>query len=651
MTRNVKLCLSLLVLLVLIFTVAVAALAEPLDTPEDSSPAEESQGGESSESSESSEDSSDTSTDEPGANCTVTIEGEHVTVYFDGTPARQHPVPKGTELSFRVVPEDGYRVDSVTLFGVKLTGNNGVYTIRVDDNCTIRISTSPDSGESSDEPAPPSSSEPSSSTPPEESSQPTPTAELHVTIRGTGTVSANGQTIAGTGDAAQTGSITLDVGVPTQVTVSPAYGYRLAELKLDGQARVPTESMTLRITEATALEVTFEPDTIAPTTYQVVISCTTEGGYVSADGQTITSSNAATINVNAGSSLSISVYPSEGYELDAFLVGGVAQNLSGGSYTLENIAANTSVTVSFKEVTTTITPVEASDFTWTADADGLIWLDLKGNSYIGMSVFDRINTLTASDGSYVVLATSYVRWYIPCGGRIDGVTGEYLQLSVATNANGSYYGTIEASIHAQDPDTLFNFYELSAEPSFPTGTEVAFHMLGFASTHVGNGVDLLVRSDRSLKKVGEGTIEADGWTSRMTFQNSRYLVVRIEVVDQYTITASAGEHGRIDPSGSNSVASQSSSSFTITADDGYVIAGLYVDEQPVAGASGGVTYRYTFSSVTGNHTIRVEFEPIVIDPAPENRSHAGLIVALIIAFVAIAGAAALFIVKWRQEKF
>lgn len=659
MTRNVKFCLILLLLLVLSMTVVAAVLAEPLDDPTEESssnvePTDSSEASseDSSEASSAASSSTETSSEAPSNQCTVTVQGDHITVYFNGSsaPSTQYTTEIGSTVSFRVVPDTGYQVDSVTLFGTLVPASGDTYTITAEGSCIIRVVTSQAAGTSSDAPIP--SQDPSSSEPEESSEEPVPTAELRVTIKGAGTVSSNGQTVSGTGDASQTGSIQLEVGVPTQVLLSPAYGYQVAELKLDGNARVPQESMTLRITELTTLEVTFAPDTVAPTTYQVVVSVA-EGGYVTVstgtETKTITNSS-ETINVNAGGSLIFGVYPAEGYELDALLVGGEPKNVSGGSFVLQSIAANTNVTIRFKETSSTITPAQATDFTWIRNANGLIELDLKNNSYIGKSVIDKINTLTAADGEYVVLMTQYVRWYIPCGGKIEGVTGEYYQLSVATGANGSYYSTIEASIHQSTPDAVFNYYELLTEPSFPDGTKVSFHMLELASTHVGNNVDLMVRSDRSLVSVDTGSVEADGWTTRMGFQNSRYLVVLVKTVDQYTITASAGEHGRIDPSGSNVVAAQASCSFTITADEGYVISAIYVDEQALVGVEDGTTYRYTIPSVTGNHTIRAEFKLFEGTDQPAGRSYAGLIVALIIAFVAVGGAAALFIVKWRQEK-
>jgi hypothetical protein len=70
----------------------------------------------------------------------------------------------------------------------------------------------------------------------------------------------------------------------------------------------------------------------------------------------------------------------------------------------------------------------------------------------------------------------------------------------------------------------------------------------------------------------------------------------------YTITATAGDNGGISPSGSVAVAEDADQTFTITPDSGYDIADVRVD-----GVSQGAITSYSFSQVTADHTITVEF--------------------------------------------
>ncbi len=74
----------------------------------------------------------------------------------------------------------------------------------------------------------------------------------------------------------------------------------------------------------------------------------------------------------------------------------------------------------------------------------------------------------------------------------------------------------------------------------------------------------------------------------------------------YTISASAGTGGVISPSGSVSVASGSSKTFTITPNSGYRISTVTVN-----GSSVGAVSSYTFSNITANRTIAATFTPLI----------------------------------------
>lgn len=70
----------------------------------------------------------------------------------------------------------------------------------------------------------------------------------------------------------------------------------------------------------------------------------------------------------------------------------------------------------------------------------------------------------------------------------------------------------------------------------------------------------------------------------------------------HTITATAGEGGKIDPSGTVQINDGKSKTFTITPD-----AGRFISDVKVDGISVGTPTTYTFSKVTADHTIEVTF--------------------------------------------
>jgi len=113
-------------------------------------------------------------------------------------------------------------------------------------------------------------------------------------------------------------------------------------------------------------------------------------------------------------------------------------------------------------------------------------------------------------------------------------------------------------------------------------------------------------------KIGEETYTAltdelltaiNGTTAEAAPVFSSNYVPSSPVETKYTIKAEAGENGTISPDGNSSVTKGSSKTYTITANDGYVIADVLVD-----GESVGAVSTYTFESVKANHTISASFK-------------------------------------------
>ena len=87
------------------------------------------------------------------------------------------------------------------------------------------------------------------------------------------------------------------------------------------------------------------------------------------------------------------------------------------------------------------------------------------------------------------------------------------------------------------------------------------------------------------------------------FDTQEYAITVSSVVpDTFTITASAGSNGSINPSGDVTVNEGSDQLFNITPDSGYQIDDVLVD-----GSSIGVESSYTFTNVTQDHTISATF--------------------------------------------
>lgn len=79
----------------------------------------------------------------------------------------------------------------------------------------------------------------------------------------------------------------------------------------------------------------------------------------------------------------------------------------------------------------------------------------------------------------------------------------------------------------------------------------------------------------------------------------------------HNITVSAGAGGSVSPKGIVSVDDGDNKTFTITPDDGYKIGEVNVD-----GADVGAIPSYTFTKVSGDHTIFAVFEKVEVSPTP-----------------------------------
>ncbi len=608
MTRHVKLCLSLLLATLLLFTVTAAVLAEPMDpgTSESSDISSDNSSGESTAPSENTDslevpsESSDSSSEEPIGKHTVRIQGEHVQVYFNGsdTPATSIEVDDGQSVTFRVVADEGYQVRSVsTVDGLPIPGSAGNYSIsRITSDYTVVIAV--------DDLPSSSSSDTSSDTTTSSYDQ----VEVRVTVHGAGTVTVNGTAVTGTADNTVTQSVwvsnTDQSGQRVQFNISPAAGFAIKELIQDGSPRYTSTSFQLRVTALTTMEVTFVPNAQMPGAFHVSVSVS-EGGSVSVGGTEIAAGQQQSIEVNAGNSLTFWITPTADYELDAFLVDGSAVNVSGGNYELQNVAKDMTVSISFKQKTATSNTLTSGDINWTAGADGNIMINVQGKR-IDKSVFDKINTLTTADCKYVVLEATFVRWYIPAGQKVTNfpTDRDFVLLDATAVTSGATYDAIKNSLRSDSIPDNENFlcFTVPDTLGFPAGSIISFDMKNLGTEYVGRVTELMISktvgNDQQLQSVGRSGIQSNGWTVPMEYQKSNLQAVIVHASELYLETSS-------DVSGSG-----------------------VGESLPV------------FSDVDSSDV-----------STSEGHSYAGLIVALVIAFVAVGGAAALFIVKWRQEKF
>lgn len=408
----------------------------------------------------------------------------------------------------------------------------------------------------------------------------------------------------------------------------------------------------------TTVSASFKASDKPPVSDCVIQINASAGGKVIAGTTTVFGGMSGSLVLKSGESITITVIPDEDYAVDVFRVGGVVTQLTNDQYTISNImAASTTVSVVFKNVA----PPPPDDET--IGVDDIVWtlpdviVDITDGKPVRREVFDKIATLSGA-GRYVEFVSANGSFFIPYGSNVEG-SATHVNLSVMPLVSGETFNTINSAINAASGGADYKAFYFNTGVVLPEGTLVSFNLgSGFAN---GNAVMLLYNSANNgffTKDTAQSPlpVSANGMSGKYAYDNEGILICTKEIIGGFTINSSVvNEGGSINPQGTITVNSGFSKTFYIVAQEGYVIKQVLVDGIAADAAAGQRIFNHTFENVTSNHTISVEFEPTEStgngEEEDDDGSFATVIVILIVALVAVAGAAALFIVKWRQEKF
>lgn len=183
----------------------------------------------------------------------------------------------------------------------------------------------------------------------------------------------------------------------------------------------------------------------------------------------------------------------------------------------------------------------------------------------------------------------------------------------------------------------YNYYDTPKLTNYEDGTHVVNQDIVELDFGVGTNYSALTRTlttaglaadVRTNEKIGDTKLNASGLTTQLwegLTPDTQYgwytkavngrsgisftpvaLFKTAELLATYEITAEAGGGGSISNAGTTSVTEGGDITYEVTPDAGYRVAEVLVD-----GAEAELTDgKYTFSNVTGNHTIKVTFEAI-----------------------------------------
>ncbi len=375
------------------------------------------------------------------------------------------------------------------------------------------------------------------------------------------------------GSISPSGTTTVADGASQTYTITPAAGYHVAGVTVDGGSIGAVTAYTFNnVTVSHTISASFEIDT------HTITATSGANGSISPSGTT---------TVADGASQTYTITPAAGYHVAGVTVDGGSIGAV-TAYTFNNVTASHTISASFEIDTHTITA--------TSGANGSI---------------SPSGATTVADGASQTYTITPAAGYHVAGISVDGASAGVVTAYTFNNVSASH--TISASFEISTHTiTATSGANGSISPSGATtvadGASQTYTITPAAGYHVAgvsvDGALVGVETAYSINPLdGSSSEGASTYTfSNVTIDHTLTAVFEIDIVN-YTITAASGANGSISPSGTTTVADGASQTYTITPAAGYHVAGVSVD-----GGSIGAVTAYTFNNVTVNHMISASFE-------------------------------------------
>ncbi|MBO7651763.1 MAG: T9SS type A sorting domain-containing protein [Bacteroidales bacterium] len=348
-------------------------------------------------------------------------------------------------------------------------------------------------------------------------------------------------------------------------------GYTTDQLTVAGTMPADDVIVTVRYTE----------NSTPPTTYTITASAG-NGGSINPNG---------TITVNEHDDQSFSIRPNDGYHIARVLVDNedATANVVNGLYTFRNVTANHTINVTFE--------AEATPTTYTITASAGNGGSINPNGTITVNEHDDQQfSIRPNDGYHIarVLVDNE-------DATANVVNGLYTFRNVTANH------TINVTFEAEATPTTYTITASAGNGGSinPNGTiTVNEHDDQSFSIRPNDGYRIervLVDNEDATANVVNGLYTFRNVTANHTIA----VTFEEESTNTYTIIASAGPNGTINPNGVIYVNERANQAFRFTPENGYRIASVTVDGNDVMDEV--VDYSYTFYDVRADHTIYVTF--------------------------------------------
>ena len=412
---------------------------------------------------------------------------------------------------------------------------------------------------------------------------------------------------AGEGGAIDPAGQTLvKKGTSKTFTVTPAQGYEIANVTVDGTDLGPISYYTFqRVGVDHTISATFQKaqqsgDTVTLTT------TASDGGTVAPAGQT---------TYVSGQAVDVTFTPDQGYQLASVKVNGRTASVTGNVLTL-TMDQSYAVSAVFEKIPDVPTVMFENDFeSVTGDSFPFHGWTVKvqdtSSTWKQYTYYNWKNE--GNDSKHAYISNDWkgaqdeylISPVVDLSGTRDGVLTFDFAYGEYGIKNKTFTATVEASTDGGKTwNAIWNFqdsytgqqasnYIISGSAEVPVPAEYNVDGVQFAFRYVHPNEDT---------------------TGQLAIDNVKLMAVEDgPVAQKYTITATAGEGGSITPAGEVSVKEGASQTFAIAAQEGYAIADVLVDGQSV-----GAVDSYTFENVTANHTIAALFTKTASDVQFDN---------------------------------
>ena len=365
------------------------------------------------------------------------------------------------------------------------------------------------------------------------------------------------------GSIALSGNVSVPLGSDQIFTITPATGYHVADVLVDGVSVGAVTSYTFtNVTAAHTIAATF-----AQNPPSIITASAGPNGSISPSGS---------VSVPNGATQKFTMTPAAGYRVQSVLVDGTSVGAQ-GIYNFTNVTADHTISVTF----------ELDNYT------------LSSIAYAGGSITPAGDVIVAKGGTQtytIAPETGYMISRVVVDTTIDlGAVTSYTFTNITANHTiKAYFQVITNAITAS------------------AGSNGSISPSGSVSVSYGGSQTFTIAPAMAGYHVADVLVDglSQGAITSYTFTNvtaAHTIAATFAENPTYTITAPddmvSGQHGSISPAGISTVLGGTGKLFTITPDAGYHIVDVLVD-----GVSIGATTSYTFVNVQANHTISATFD-------------------------------------------